>query len=83
MNSAFLLAWRPFLDPIDVHGWTWALLLPLALLVAWVYKAVRVRHLRQWPREMAVMAVQVVIVMLVLAAGFYLLVEVVVGRWAA
>ena len=38
-----LLAWRPFLDPLDLHGYWWAFLFPLSLGIAFTYKAVRVR----------------------------------------
>jgi hypothetical protein len=38
-----LLAWRPFLDPLNLHEYWWAFLVPLALGVAFTYKAVRVR----------------------------------------
>lgn len=35
------LLFRPFLDPIELHGLWWVLLIPLALGISVVYKAVR------------------------------------------
>lgn len=75
-------AWRPFLDPMDLHD-AWVLLLaPLAFGIAMVYKAVRLKTLdRYWP-SVGVMTLQIVGGMVALAAGFFLLVEVYV-KWMA
>lgn len=77
-----VVAWRPFLDPMDLHD-VWALMLaPLAFGIAVVYKAVRLKTLdRYWP-SVGVMTLQIVGGMVALAAGFYLLVEVYV-KWMA
>lgn len=42
---ALTLAWRPFLDPIDLHDhWLW-LLPPLAFAIALVYKTLKLPDL--------------------------------------
>lgn len=54
------LAWRPFLDPIDLHGvWFW-LLIPLGVLIAIAYKAVRVPDMRDYWRQTGLFAAQIV-----------------------
>lgn len=78
--------YRPFIDPLEVHGWWWAMLVPMALGIAVVYKAVRVAHIgvswSKYLREVASMAAQVIIGMMLLVAASYGLVEVYV-RWIA
>ena len=42
-DGAILPSYRPFIDPIQVHELWWLMVVPLALGVAVVYKAVRMR----------------------------------------
>ena len=74
--------YRPFIDPLDVHGYWWAMLLPMAIGIALVYKAVRVRDLSRYWREVLVMTGEIIVGMVLLAAASYLLVEV-YARWMA
>jgi hypothetical protein len=78
--------YRPFIDPLEVHGWWWAMLVPMALGIAVVYKAVRVLHQdtpwSKYLREVASMVAQIVIGMVLLVVASYALVEVYV-RWVA
>jgi len=69
-------SYRPFIDPINAHHWWWALIVPLALLTAVAYKAVRLPTLERYWREVALMSVQVLLGMAALAATLWLLVEV-------
>lgn len=46
-----VLAYRPFLDPLDLHGVWYLLLIPLSLLTAMAYKAVRVPTMRLYWRQ--------------------------------
>jgi hypothetical protein len=73
-----LLAWRPFLDPLNLHEYWWAFLVPLALGVAFTYKAVRVRDLRELPKRTAVLTVQIILGMILLGAAFFAFLEYVV-----
>jgi len=77
-----IAAWRPFLDPMQLHAYWWAFLFPLALLISVVYKAVRVEHLSQWPRATAVMTVQIIVAMILLGVAAFCLLEYVLPRIA-
>ena len=70
--SQFLLAWRPFLDPMNLHAWWWAFLLPLSLGVSVAYKAVRVGTLDGYWRQVAVMTAQIILGMILLGIATYL-----------
>ena len=55
------LAWRPFLDPLDLHDlWFW-LLIPLAVLIAVAYKAVRTPDMNDFWRQAGLFAAQIVV----------------------
>lgn len=69
------LAYRPFIDPISIHRLWYLLLIPLAVLVALSYKAVRIPDLRDLPRQVAVMTVQIVLGIAALGVAGYLVVE--------
>jgi len=69
------IGYTPVLEPLDVHGAWWVLLIPLAVLVSIAYKAVRVREMRHYARDVAVMTVQILAGMLLLGAAVYLLIE--------
>jgi hypothetical protein len=73
--SSLTLAWRPFLDPIDMHQHWYLLLGPMALLLSLAYKGVRVHDLRRLPRQVIAMTLQVMGGMVALGAGFYIFVE--------
>lgn len=65
---------RPFIDPIEMHQWWFLLLVPMAFLVSMTYKAVRLRTLEKYWREVLLMSVQIVVGMIALGAATYLLV---------
>jgi hypothetical protein len=46
-----LLAYRPFLDPLDAPSLWWAFLFPLALLIAIAYKGVRMHEIEHMDRR--------------------------------
>ncbi len=76
LGSVSLLAWRPFLDPLPLHGhWMW-LLLPLVVVIAVVYKAIRVDDLSRLPRQVAIMVGQIAVVLIALALLLWLITEV-------
>ncbi len=84
MPSAFLLAYRPFLDPLPTAAhdyWLW-LIIPLCFFISAAYKAVRLptEQLASgvYLRRVLVMTVQTLAVMLALAISAYLFVEFVV-----
>lgn len=55
------LAYTPFIDPLDLHAaWFW-LLLPLAVLIAIAYKAVRVPDMKHYWRQTGLFAAQIIV----------------------
>lgn len=74
-----LLAWTPFINPLNVfHTWWYLLLLPLSFGISVVYKAVRMIDLGGFWREVVIMTLQVVLAMIALAIAIALLVQVVI-----
>lgn len=71
-----LLAYRPFLDPLPVQSY-WLLLPPLVIVIAIVYKTIKLDDLARLPRQAAVLAAQIVAFMLLAAAALWLIVELV------
>ncbi len=78
-----LLGYTPFIDPIDVHAWWYLLIVPVSVLIAIAYKAVRVHDLRDFPKEVVVMSIQIVVVMALLGVASFLFVEKVLPLIAA
>jgi hypothetical protein len=76
-TAMITLAYRPFLDPIELHRLWFLLLIPLTVGIAVAYKAVRVPDHKVFPRQVLVMSVQIVLGMMALGLGAYLLVNVV------
>lgn len=75
------LAYRPFLDPLDVHdAWFW-LLIPLALLIAVAYKAVRVPDMAQYWRQTLLFTAQIILGIVGLFAVALLTLNVILPMW--
>jgi hypothetical protein len=71
------LAYRPFLDPLNLHNhWFWTLI-PLLMLTAMAYKGIRIVEFtpRRWLIQSAFMTAQLLILMAGLAIGLHLVVE--------
>jgi len=77
-----MLAYVPFIDPIDANAWWFLLIFPLALGISVAYKAVRVLDMRTFLRQVLVMTAQIVLAMIALGFGAYLFVEQVIPRIA-
>jgi hypothetical protein len=79
--AGVVLAWRPFLDPLNLHEYWWAFLVPLSLGIAVAYKAVRLRELgaAYW-RAVVIMTAQIVLAMILLGAAMFVLLEFVIPR---
>lgn len=75
-----LLAWRPFLDPLDLHEQWFLLLLPLALGISVAYKAVRLQTMEAYWRQVAMMTIQIVGGIVLLAIAAYVVIVVVLPR---
>ncbi len=83
-EGAMLPPYRPFIDPIQVHGLWWLMVIPMALGVAVVYKAVRVSNPGTAPYWLGVlkMMLEIIAGMILLAVLTYGLVMV-YARWVA
>lgn len=75
LGPALTLAWRPFIDPISLHGSWFLLLVPLSLGVAVVYRAVRVADFEKFWWKVTVLTVQIVVSMILLGAASYLFIQ--------
>ena len=73
--TPLLAAWRPFLDPLNLHAYWWAFLLPLALLVSVVYKAVRAPTPAAWATQTLTMTAQIILAMILLGAAAFCFLE--------
>jgi hypothetical protein len=74
-----LLAYIPFLDPLDVfHDWWFLLVIPLSFGISIIYKAMRMACLDGYWRQVAVMTTQIVLAMIAGAILLMLFVELVI-----
>lgn len=73
MTLFAVLAWRPFIDGLDLHDEWWLLIFPLAVFVAIAYKAVRMDDLRGYWIQVAILAAQIVLGMIALGGVIYIL----------
>jgi len=71
----FLLAYRPFIDPLPIgNSPFWGLLfVPLVVLVAVAYKTIKLRDLAQLPRQAVVLSLQIFIFMGLAAGALWVL----------
>lgn len=70
------LAYRPFLDPINAHGWWLFLSIPLVVGISVAYKAIRLPGMQYYWNQVIKMSVQVLVALVVLCGALYVLVEV-------
>jgi len=75
--AAVTAAWRPFLEPLDLHEhWMW-LIIPVAIAIAVVYKALKLDDFRRLPWEATRLAAIIVAAMAVAAVALWALNELV------
>ena len=68
-----LLAYRPFLEPLPLERVWMLLLLPAALAIAIVYKAIKLPRLERMGREVLLLSGQIVFFLALAAAGLWVL----------
>jgi hypothetical protein len=74
-----LLAYIPFLEPIEFfHDWWYLLLIPLSFGISVIYKAMRMRTLDRYWRHVAIMTTQIVAAMIALSILLIVLVQVII-----
>lgn len=62
---------RLFIDPLLIHDqWYW-LLIPMAIGVSLIYKAIRMPSMKGYVRAVAIMTTQIVIGMILLGAASF------------
>ena len=73
-----LLAWIPFLEPMNWLQTAWyVLLIPLAFGISASYKAMRVVDMRNYWRQVGMMTGQIIVVITGLAVALILFVKIV------
>lgn len=71
----WILAWKPFLQPLPVDDYWLLLLGPLVVAICLVYKAIKVENLDQLPRQTLNLTLQFVALMAIAAAVLWVLSE--------
>lgn len=72
-----MVAYVPFITPLNLHDWWWLMLIPMSLFLSIAYKGVRLSDLSAstFIRAVVVMTAQIVLAMIALAIGLYVLIE--------
>jgi len=78
-----LLAYTPFLDPLNIESWWYFTLIPLAFFVSMAYKAVRVQSFDHYWRNVLMMTIQIVLGIVGLGLLMFLLITQIMPRIAA
>lgn len=74
-GPAATLAWRPFLDPLNLHKQWFFLLVPLSFGIAVTYRAVRVNTFEKYWIKTCILTFQIVLSMILLGAASYLFIQ--------
>ncbi|WP_432798657.1 hypothetical protein [Poriferisphaera sp. WC338] len=64
-QSLSTLAWRPFLDPIPIDGYWILLFFPVAVVIAVVYKTLKLDNLKHLPRAATWLTIQITVFMII------------------
>lgn len=72
---SLVLAWRPFLDPLDLHNSWWMLLVPLSFGIAVTYRATRVATFERFWVKAFILTAQIVLSMVLLGVASYLFIQ--------
>ena len=76
---AVLVAWVPFLQPINgLQPWWYVLLVPLSFGISVIYKALRLPRLDRFWRQVAIMTTQIILAMVALAIALAVFIQVVI-----
>ena len=67
---------RPFIQPLPVWNYWWALLIPLLAAICVVYKSIKCAHIREVPWDAFVMMLWIIAALICSAAGLLVLVRV-------
>ncbi len=71
------VAYIPFLDPVHaLLDWWYLLLVPLALGISMIYRAIRMNNLDRFWRSAGIMTTQIVLAMAALAIALVILIRI-------
>lgn len=70
-----LIAALPFLRPLPLENYWFWLLIPLTVLIALVYKTIKLEDLHALPRQVALLSLQVLLFMATAGALLWAVVE--------
>ncbi len=73
--NPFILALRPFLEPLPIDTYWLLLMLPLSAAVAIVYKAIKLDDLQQLPRAATILTAQIIFFMALAAGALWVITE--------
>ena len=76
------LAYTPLIDPLPVHNEWYLLIIPIAIFIAIGYKAIRCTDMKQYPREVFVFTMQILIGLGLLAAALTFVITVLIPMLA-
>lgn len=68
-------AWTPLLEPLAIDDYWLMTLIPVAIIIAVVYKAIRIDDLARLKKEAAVMCLQILTFMVVAAVVLWIVTE--------
>jgi hypothetical protein len=70
-----MVAYTPFLDPVNIfHDWWYLLLIPLAFGISVIYRALKLQNLDHYWRAVFTMTAQIVLAMIGLGIALIVLV---------
>ena len=76
-----MIAYVPFLDPINAfHEWWFVLLIPLSFGISVVYRALKLPSLEHYWRAVMTMTAQIVLVMVALGIALVIVVVQIIPR---
>ncbi len=76
-----VLAYTPFIDPINAfHGWWYLLLVPLCFGISVIYRALKLPTLEHYWRAVLTMTAQIILVMIGLAIALVVVVTQIIPR---
>ena len=76
-----MVAYVPFLDPINVfHDWWYLLLIPLSFGISVIYRALKVPNLDRYWRAVFTMTAQITLAMVGLGIALVVLVVLIIPR---
>lgn len=75
-RSTGLLGYTPFLDPLQLNDYWLALLPLLVVIIATVYKAIKIEDLSKLPMQVALLSAQIIVFMVLTGAALWVLSEI-------